>query len=1107
MDDPEPSFDPGIPEAPPSLSDPLPAETPDLPQPDSFLGEDGISVASNTVWPSILLDPTSGPWVTAPSGGALSLTSAHFWNAIFSSAENATAFEDSTFTTAATSDDERPTTALGLVPPSSASPTLLSQTLPMSQVTSSFGIGSENTHPTLQHFLDTVNQTGTLALKANFSPGARNAAWFVPDSPYRIAVSIQFLVDDAGFLGMLQTFLTEHYGLSLALPGSDPRMTFTSVFSYSKDSTDPASWAVSINYQLDVIVRIGDFSITTTFAPSGLEMIISGPPEGLPDGVSIIDQLSTAITAPSAPSDTSIPRPGRGGAFNEALSAVDLWYITINRSIDDWQLPTGDEPALPVYGETFWQIALLVDWRNTAIGLTFDTRTSAFTGELLFKDSVSTTAVKRSYVYRWQTDVPSALALTLPSRDPHDPSPGVDLWSLFHDSGDHPQLPSRVVEAKVSYRKSQDDDSSIFGMAANAISVSGLISSTGAAAAPSGFSWDSISVSAAVQTVGQNATIDFQAATAFSLTPPPGSLVVPAILRVNMEYYSGGFWLLHGRVEHLSAALLYQYFSNDVNSSAIGVLGKLELRDLDMLYTLQEEGPSSFLITGTILLGELELDLIYQYASGLLSPGSSSAAAIAWDGNSSPGGVEVVKPDGSASRWEFKASLGTTSRNSTVGSVVNSISANAATTLPKFVSDIRLAPRSSSNDFVKLDLSGGEGNDTLFVLWLTVLQLSLTFISVSPPTGSTKRVLRISVDEIPLISDIPAIKELPQPFDKLLYLWVDDDSEEGLGEEEVKSINAALTKRGMDINPLIYKQTAAGAPAIAAGHHFMVLDKNTVVLDHRFDNMEAEPTSSEADASPGPSSSADIADGASSEPVAAPTKGNLDKQLPFLSISAVSLLYRKPSLVLSLDATVVLGPITFTVIGFEIDLDLSDVQLDNLADLVNHLSVSLRGLSVKIDNPPLLIAGVFIHEVTNTAGVSADIFKGGLALGFETWQFLAVGEYASIVPLSAASDSTPYKSVFVFAKLDGPLITLTFATISGVRVGFGYNSLVRSPSVQELSQHPFLSGKSDAGAGNDPLQILRSMTDGANGIAPWVTMRQDSYWVAAASLPPVLFNH
>lgn len=76
------------------------------------------------------------------------------------------------------------------------------------------------------------------------------------------------------------------------------------------------------------------------------------------------------------------------------------------------------------------------------------------------------------------------------------------------------------------------------------------------------------------------------------------------------------------------------------------------------------------------------------------------------------------------------------------------------------------------------------------------------------------------------------------------------------------------------------------------------------------------------------------------------------------------------------------------------------------------------------------------------------------------------------------------------------IITLELATIEGVRLGFGFNSMVRSPSIEEIASFPFIDDAGTEGAGNDPMNILKSMI-AIPPDNPWVVAKKDSYWFAA----------
>ena len=288
-----------------------------------------------------------------------------------------------------------------------------------------------------------------------------------------------------------------------------------------------------------------------------------------------------------------------------------------------------------------------------------------------------------------------------------------------------------------------------------------------------------------------------------------------------------------------------------------------------------------------------------------------------------------------------------------------------------------------------------------------------------------------------------------------------------------------------------------------SGHRFMVIDGGKVVVDHKFGGAEeklgpAEPDEDTPGKETGDKSS--NGEGAVQKSEVPPSKGALAKKTKFLTFSNIGLQYKDGVLWLILDATLSLGPIEISLLGFGLglpigkqfeskeDKSVKSFTLNDMLDIVKHIEFQISGLGVSFNRPPLLLAGVFEHEVT----ALEDAYRGGIAVMFAPYAFLAVGQYSIVHD----KDGNSYKSVFVFAKLMGPLITLEFAVISGVRLGFGYNSLVRSPAISEITDFPFISDDAASGSGNNPIEMLNAMTKGANGKAPWVSVKQDSYWFA-----------
>lgn len=101
---------------------------------------------------------------------------------------------------------------------------------------------------------------------------------------------------------------------------------------------------------------------------------------------------------------------------------------------------------------------------------------------------------------------------------------------------------------------------------------------------------------------------------------------------------------------------------------------------------------------------------------------------------------------------------------------------------------------------------------------------------------------------------------------------------------------------------------------------------------------------------------------------------------------------------------------------------------------------------------PILIASGFKHEDTDTY----EGYMGGLMISIPPYSITAVGAYRHTKP------PNDFKSVFLFSQLDGPLLTLEFAEISGVAVSFGYNYNICTPQSPILRTSPCSPRKAPA---------------------------------------------
>jgi hypothetical protein len=158
------------------------------------------------------------------------------------------------------------------------------------------------------------------------------------------------------------------------------------------------------------------------------------------------------------------------------------------------------------------------------------------------------------------------------------------------------------------------------------------------------------------------------------------------------------------------------------------------------------------------------------------------------------------------------------------------------------------------------------------------------------------------------------------------------------------------------------------------------------------------------------------------------SKASVHKKVGPLSIANIGLQFKGGKLFIILDATVALGPIAVSLLGFGVGVELT-------ADFFTHFDISnfgleLRGLGAALDKPPLLLAGVF----EDLSAEGSELYGGGVAISVKQYSFLAVGSYGVIGDGSGKT----FKTFFVFAQLHGPLVELEFATLNGVKLGFGY---------------------------------------------------------------------
>lgn len=585
----------------------------------------------------------------------------------------------------------------------------------------------------------------------------------------------------------------------------------------------------------------------------------------------------------------------------------------------------------------------------------------------------------------------------------------------------------------------------------------------------------------------------------------------PAVLIGSLDYStSAKTWLLTASLDGLYASTLYKFFDQSSAEHVMPLIDSIEIANmqLEYRYTAQTSGPqkgksvgSYFKFEGVLLVAALELDLMFEYDED----------------------------------WTLTAALRPQDATATLGDIIASILGDDELDLPEFLANMQFGGQGNAKDNIGIDVHKGKdetntggsesgtgtgagtgpgteapgGGSFQFIAAVAVGPLALTFAqyhaSAWAATVPSKRLVKVALTALPEI-DIPLIGSLTQPFDEMYYMWIQDDTNQnqsrvpGLTRKDIRELNTSL--RDQLVSKDKFKEKKDEDVLMGAGSHFAVvikdsMDQRTCILDYDFKkqpqktppatrSLEAANTSIGGDErSPVATAPAgDIGtDGGKQDSDGSSASAPFKKRTGPLSISNVGLKYLDKKLHIMFDATFELGPLSFSLIGFNINLELTSLDISKIP----FPTASIQGFSAAFEKPPLTIAGIIRHGNTG----DLNYYAGGLIVGFVPYQLQAAGFYGKASPPGGSE----FTSVFIFARLDGPLITLEFAEISGVTGGFGYKSDVRIPTADQIANFPFIATHTLDGATGSAVETLERLTSpDADG---WFRPLDNTYWAAA----------
>ncbi|KAF7192539.1 hypothetical protein HII31_06130 [Pseudocercospora fuligena] len=579
------------------------------------------------------------------------------------------------------------------------------------------------------------------------------------------------------------------------------------------------------------------------------------------------------------------------------------------------------------------------------------------------------------------------------------------------------------------------------------------------------------------------------------------------VASISLESIGGNqTCLLHGSVTDLNFGMLGRFFPDEDRAIVTDILGHIEIKALDIDYLYDSTGvASSFDIGATLLLGPCELDLDFHRDN-----------------------------DG----WQFDALLQAAGgTNATVGAILQDIlgdDKDAMNNVPDFITKLSLAGGDAFVSFqlvsidsptpskaasgadpvpavvkylmmdltMRLPVPGGAGIEFSFTQLMEKPPLPTAPAKAVPPLpgaarSKTKRIIKIAVTDLPWhkIPNPPVVGKIEPMFDELQFLWIQDPvSNKGITRQEVMTLKEVTVLQFKET----FRQPKPVDIVLTSGMHFCVADASALMLDYAFNKPKAAPVDADGKvvASKAVTNSINKDGSARRQPApGAPVNsasgegtatGELSKKVGPLTVANVGLRFEDNNLILFLDIAAHLGPVQVMLLGLGFGINLKTFNLQKPDEI--EPKFELKGMGISFDQPPVGLAGMFKDASTKTQ----RLYMGGIAVSFKPYSFMAVGEYGE-VSRNGQDMSDTFKTLFVFAKLEGPLIELEFITIGGITLGFGYNSNLRFPKIEEVSSFPFIAN-TVGGENADPLTVMNQLVGSADS---YVKPQEDSFWIAA----------
>jgi hypothetical protein len=174
-----------------------------------------------------------------------------------------------------------------------------------------------------------------------------------------------------------------------------------------------------------------------------------------------------------------------------------------------------------------------------------------------------------------------------------------------------------------------------------------------------------------------------------------------------------------------------------------------------------------------------------------------------------------------------------------------------------------------------------------------------------------------------------------------------------------------------------------------------------------------------------------------------------------------------------------------------LQLDLINVSVGTKLDEFNPV-FSIDGIGMGYKNASFNIEGTFLEVSKGSMN-----FAGGAVFKSKAFSLTAYGSYEEF----KSEDNKDVTSMFVFAQINRRFGGPPCFFVTGILGGFGYNSKLRIPDLEDVHKLPLISGLKDtAKIGGDqatPTDALEKLIKPSGSEAPWITPKAGNIWMAA----------